>query len=258
VATSVSADRKRRSRTPALLFFLACFIGVIVWAPAAWLLPALPASIACVETAGSVWQGECRGLQRVDSFGSRAELGQLRWRISAWSLFTLSPSAELVWQLGDANARAEVKRALNTTWQVRDLRFASDYRSLGPLVDSDLRRLWRGMPSTEGVTLTIPLASGNTKEIQQLQGELRFFAFGKHVLAINPDGSGELRSDDGALRLSGPLEWQRDGRYRLKLKIRLGGTADAALRAALRSFGPVNPSGEYDLTIEGSIWTLLR
>jgi hypothetical protein len=114
------------------------------------------------------------------------------------------------------------------------------------------------MPSTEGVTLTIPLASGNTKEIQQLQGELRFFAFGKHVLAINPDGSGELRSDDGALRLSGPLEWQRDGRYRLKLKIRLGGTADAALRAALRSFGPVNPSGEYDLTIEGSIWTLLR
>jgi hypothetical protein len=30
------------------------------------------------------------------------------------------------------------------------------------------------------------------------------------------------------------------------------------LRTALTSFGAVNPRGEYDLTIEGSIWTLLR
>jgi hypothetical protein len=38
----------------------------------------------------------------------------------------------------------------------------------------------------------------------------------------------------------------------------LSGNADLGLRAALSSFGPVNSRGEYDLTIEGSIWTLLR
>lgn len=259
VATSVSADRKpRRSRAPTTLFILACFVGVIVWAPAAWLRPALPAQIVCTDTSGTVWRGECRRLLRVDSFGSQADLGQLRWQIAAWSLLTLSPTAALEWQLGGANARAEVRWAMNSTWQIRDLALAADYRSLGPLVDADLRRLWRGMPSTTGLSLTIPLVSGNAKEIQQLQGELRFSAFGEHVLAIHPDGSGALRSDDGALRLAGPLEWQRDGRYRLQLRIGLGGTADAALRAALRAFGPVNPRGEYDLTIEGSIWTLLR
>jgi hypothetical protein len=147
---------------------------------------------------------------------------------------------------------------MNSKWQIRDLYFASNYRSLSPLADPDRRRLWQGLPDTEGLSLTIPMASGDAKEIRDLQGELRFFAYGEHVLTIGPDGGGEVRSKDGALRLSGPLEWQRDGRYRLQLKIGLSGNTDADLRTALTSFGAVNPRGEYDLTIEGSIWTLLR
>lgn len=259
VAASASADRKpRRSRAPTTLFILACFVGVIVWAPAAWLTPALPAEFVCSDTAGTVWRGECRNLQRLDSFGSRSELGHLQWHISAWSLVALNPKIELMWQLGGANARAEIRWDMHSTWQIRDLHFSSNYRSLSPLADPDLRRLWQGMPDTEGLSLTIPMASIGTKEIQQLQGELRFFAYGDHRLRINPDGRGEIFSSDGALRLSGPLEWQRDGRYRLQLKIRFSSDADLGLRTALNSFGPVNARGEYDLTIEGSIWTLLR
>jgi len=259
VAASASADRRpRRSRAPTTFFILACFVGAIVWAPAAWLRPALPAEFICADTAGTVGRGECRNLQRLDSFGSRTELGHLQWHISAWSLFALSPKVELMWQFAGANARADVHWDMNSTWQVRDVYFTSNYQSLGPLADPDLRRLWQGLPTTEGLSLTIPLASGNAKEIEHLQGELRFFAYGNHVLRINPDGHGEILSSDGGLRLSGPLEWQRDGRYRLQLKIRLSGNADLGLRAALSSFGPVNSRGEYDLTIEGSIWTLLR
>lgn len=259
VAASASPDRRpRRSRAPVTLFILACFFGVIIWAPAAWLRPALPAEFACSDTAGTIWRGECRNLQRLNSFGSRSELGHLQWHISAWSLVALSPEVELLWQLGGANARAEVRWNMNSKWQIRDLYFASNYRSLSSLADPDLRRLWQGLPDTEGLSLTIPTASGDAKEIGDLQGELRFFAYGEHVLTIGRDGGGEVRSKNGALRLFGPLEWQRDGHYRLQLKIGLSGNTDADLRKALTSFGAVNPRGEYDLTIEGSIWTLLR
>ena len=105
---------------------------------------------------------------------------------------------------------------------------------------------------------SIPNASGSIQEIHDLQAELRFSAFGEHVLTVRPDGSGDIRSGAGALRLSGPLEWQRDGRYRMQLRVGIGSDTDLALRSALAALGPTNARGEYDLTIEGSIWTLLR
>lgn len=257
-SSQLPEHRSRRSLLAIGLFLLACLIGVIVWAPAAWLRPALPASLACTETAGTVWRGECRRLQRLDSFGSRAELGQLRWSLSPRSLLSLQPSIDLAWQLEEASARANIQWQPRATWQIRDLYFSSNYRSLSPLVDRDLRRLWQTIPSTESVALSIPNASGSIQEIHDLQAELRFSAFGEHVLTVRPDGSGDIRSGAGALRLSGPLEWQRDGRYRMQLRVGIGSDTDLALRAALAALGPTNARGEYDLTIEGSIWTLLR
>lgn len=212
----------------------------------------------CTDATGTIWNGECRQLLRVDSFGSRSELGDLRWHISVWSLLSLHPQADLLWQLGDARARATLQWSPKSNWQIRDLSLVSTYRSLNPLADPGLRRLWRDMPGTAGLSLELPVAFGNAQEIQQLQGVVRFFAYGEHVLTISADGRGALRSNEGALRLSGPLEWQRDGRYRLQIKASLSGDADPALREALRALGPVDPRGEYDLTIEGSIWTLLR
>lgn len=250
--------RSRRSLLAISLFLLACLIGVIVWAPAAWLRPALPASLACTETAGTVWRGECRRLQRLDSFGSRAELGHLRWDLAPRSLLSLQPSVDLAWQLDEASARATIRWQPRSAWQIRDLYFTSNYRSLSPLVDRDLRRLWQTIPSTEQVALAIPKASGTTQEIHELQAELRFSAFGAHVVTVRPDGSGDIRSSAGALRLSGPLEWRRDGRYRMQLKVGMGNDTDLPLRAALAALGPTNARGEFDLTIEGSIWTLLR
>ena len=251
-------SRSRRSLLAIGLFLLACFIGVIVWAPAAWLRPALPASLACAETAGTIWRGECRRLQRLDSFGSRTELGHLRWDLSPRSLLSLQPSVDVAWQLDEASARASIRWQPSSAWQIRDLYFTSNYRSLSPLVDRDLRRLWQTIPDTESVSLAITKASGTTQEIHDLQAELRFSAFGAHVLTVRPDGSGDIRSSAGALRLSGPLEWQGDWRYRMQLKVGIGDDTDLALRAALAALGPKNARGEYDLTIEGSIWTLLR
>ncbi|MEN9527854.1 MAG: Type secretion system protein [Pseudomonadota bacterium] len=250
--------RRRPWRAPVSLFVLACLAGLVAWAPAAWLQPVLPDELVCTELNGTVWRGECRDAQRVDSFGTRTELGRLRWQLSAGSLFRLALEAKLDWQLQNSIANAEVRRKLSGAWQVRDLRWESDYQSLSLLADRDLRRLWLLVPRSQGISLKIPLASGNAKEIEQLSAELRFSAFGEHALIVRPDGSGELRSSDGPLQLTGPLEWQRDGRYRLAVKIRVKPDADASLRNALASFGATNTQGDYDLTIDGSIWTLLR
>jgi len=173
-------------------------------------------------------------------------------------LLSLQPSVDVAWQLDGASARANIRWQPRSAWQIRDLYFTSNYRSLSPLVDRDLRRLWQTIPSTEQVALAISKASGTTQEIHELQAELRFSAFGAHVLTVRPDGSGDIQSSAGALRLSGPLEWQRDGRYRMQLKVGMGNDTDLPLRAALATLGPTNARGEFDLTIEGSIWTLLR
>ena len=242
---------------PASLFALACVLGVTLWAPAAWLRPFIPAELACGDLTGTVWQGECRAAERINSFGARSELGRLRWKLSTSALFRLTLEAELEWQLQNLSARTVLTRKLNGRWQLRNLQLTSDYQSLGLLVDRDLRRLWSLVPKSKAITLQIPLASGTPKEIEQLQADLQFSAFGEHALTIQPNGSGELRSMSGPLQLDGPIEWQRDGRYRLIAKIRLNSDADLGLRTALASFGATNAQGDYDLTIEGSIWSLL-
>ncbi|MGA0735036.1 MAG: type II secretion system protein N [Steroidobacteraceae bacterium] len=259
MAASLNADRRGHPwRVPISLFFIACLAGIIVWAPAAWLRPALPNALACPDLTGTVWQGECRNAVRIDSFGSRSTLGHFRWKLSASSLLQLAIDAEVEWQLENLTARAEFRQQSDGHWRVRDLELVSDYQTLSLLADRDLRRLWLLVPRSQGIRLQIPLAFGNPKEIAHLQGELHFSAFGDHTLIIRPDERGELGSRGGPLQLTGALDWQRDGRYRLALKIRLNPDADVTLRSALASFGAANAQGDYDLTLEGSIWSLLR
>jgi hypothetical protein len=63
---------------------LAVFLVVVVlYLPASWIASALPPQVRCNELGGSVWQGECLGLQY-----QGATLGDATWNLAPSSAFT--------------------------------------------------------------------------------------------------------------------------------------------------------------------------
>lgn len=248
-----------RLRTgPIVLFVTACLIGLGIWAPAAWLVAALPASISCSGVSGSVWHGRCTDLRWVNSLGVARQFGDITWQWRPSSLLRLAPEVRADWRMANARMTAALQWKPNQQWQIRNLRLDSDYRSLHSLVGRDLSVLWRGVALDKTVSIDIANARGRGKDIEHIEARLTFFAYGHHALLIQPSGRGLIQSDDGPLQLEGPLEWQPSGQFRLRLKVSLAPNVDDSLRQALTRLGPSNSTGQHDLTIEGSLWTLLQ
>ena len=110
-------------------------LGVTLWAPAAWLRPFIPAELACGDLTGTVWQGECRAAERINSFGARSELGRLRWKLSTSALFRLTLEADLL-QLSPAS-RAGGSRVdlLQQGYRPWSLLLRWDFRRPRPEID---------------------------------------------------------------------------------------------------------------------------
>ena len=75
---------KRRTLVLMCLAGLLVFLGVLVlYLPASWFSGVLPAQVKCAELGGSIWNGECLGLQVQ---GNR--LGDATWNLAPGKAFT--------------------------------------------------------------------------------------------------------------------------------------------------------------------------
>jgi len=256
----VAADLKPRKPLPIGpigLFVTACLIGVGTWAPAAWLVAVLPAPITCGDVSGTVWHGRCMHLRWVNSLGVARQLGDVTWQWRLSSLLKLAPEVRAEWSFANARLTTSLQWKPKQQWQIRNLKLDADYRSLQSLVDRDLSKLWRGVALDQTVSLDIAHARGHGQEIQHIEAALAFDAYGQHRLLIEPNGRGLIESDDGPLQFQGPLEWQPNGQFRLQLKVTPALNADESLRQELTKLGPATSTGQHDLTIEGSLWSLM-
>ena len=115
-----SSRRVESVKRPVVLMSLAgllVFLGVLVlYLPASWFSAVLPASVKCSELGGSIWNGECLGLELQ---GSR--LGDATWNFAAGKAFTGHARGDVAVRGPALNARADLDVGLNGGGELRDV-----------------------------------------------------------------------------------------------------------------------------------------
>ena len=108
---------KRRSLVLTTIAGLLVFLGVLVlYLPASWFASMLPAPLHCAELGGSLWQGECLGL---DFQG--AKLGDATWNLSPGRAFAGRLAGDVDVRGSALSARADLDLKLNGSGELRNV-----------------------------------------------------------------------------------------------------------------------------------------
>ena len=107
--------RKRGALILTIIAGLAVFLVVLVlYLPASWISSALPPGVHCNELGGSVWHGECLGLQY-----QGATLGDATWNLAPSRAFTGRLSGDVDVRGAAINARADLDTNFSGVGAVR-------------------------------------------------------------------------------------------------------------------------------------------
>lgn len=227
------------------------FLGVLVlYLPASWFASMLPPQVRCTELGGSVWNGECVGMQFQGT-----PLGDAAWNLSPLRALTGKLSGDVELRGTMLNARADVDVGFDGAGELRNVgaqlpmdpalipQFNRDYR--GRIV-ANLQRLTLGANGT-------PQSLQGTLELHDFR-QLRpqALALGSYQLVFDgtaqPTGAstGQLKDLGGPFALEGTLTFAPPNEYavsgfitgrsaeaeRIVREITLGAMPDASGRSA--------------------------
>jgi len=236
---------------------IAVFLVVLVlYLPASWLAPALPPQVRCNEIGGSVWHGECLGLQ-----WQGALLGDATWNLAPGRAFTGSLSGDLELRGTAVNLRTDLDTNFSGVGELRNL---SARLVLDPALLPQFPPDQRGTVTAQFVRLE--LAEGPTP--RALQGTIQLHDFrqvgaqplqlGSYQLtfegrAQTQDGLvGTLRDLGGPFAVNGTVTLTAPNAYLVQGYI-TGRTAVAERVVREITLGAMpDPSGRSTFTIEGS------
>jgi len=182
---------KRRPVVLTAIAGLLVFLGVLVlYLPASWFASMLPAPVRCAQLGGSLWQGECLGL---DFQG--AKLGDATWNLAPGAAFARRLSGDLDVRGGMLTARADLDVKLNGTGELRNVtaRFPLD-----PAFVAQFPRDQRGniVADLKRIVLT------DGPAVAQLQGTIELHEL--RQVGANPLALGSYRlTFDGATQSNG-------------------------------------------------------
>jgi hypothetical protein len=248
---------KRRTLVLMCLAGLLVFLGVLVlYLPASWISAALPPSVKCSELGGSIWNGECLGMEVQ---GNR--LGDATWNLASGKAFTGRVSGDVEVRGNALGARADLDLGLDGSGELRNVtaRFPLD-----PAFITKFPRDQRGTVVAD--FKRIVLATGPA--IGSLQGtlELRDFRqvganpleLGSYQLTFDgapaTDGNvvGQLRDLGGPFMVSGTVTLSEPSTYVVQGFI-TGRTAGAERLVREITLGaPPDASGRSEFSFEGS------
>lgn len=170
---------------------LLVFLGVLVlYLPASWFSSMLPATLRCTEMGGSLWQGECLGL---DFQG--AKLGDATWNLARGRAFAGRLTGDVDVRGTMLNARADLDLKLDGTGELHNVtaRFPLD-----PAFIAQFPRDQRGNIVAD--LKRVVLGDGPT--LAQLQGTIELHEF--RQVGRNPLTLGSYRlTFDGATQANG-------------------------------------------------------
>jgi hypothetical protein len=243
---------KRSTLVLTFIAGLAVFLVVLVlYLPASWFASALPAGMRCAELGGSVWHGECLGLEFQGN-----KLGDATWNLAAGSALTGRLAGDLDLRGAAISARAD----LDTDFAgVGELRNVSARLPLDPAILAQLPRDQRGIISVDlkrvvlGAGPAPHLAEGSIELRDLRQVGARPLELGSYLLVF--DGAaqtggvvlGKLRDIGGPFAVDATVSLTPPNAYlvqgyitgrgadaeRLVRDITLGAAPDASGRSAL-------------------------
>jgi hypothetical protein len=236
---------------------LLVFLGVLVfYLPASWFSGMLPPTVRCSELGGSLWNGECLGLEVQGS-----KFGDATWNMASGKAFTGRASGDVTLRGAALNARADLDIGLKGGGELRN---ASARFPLDPAFIKQFPRDQRGNIVAEFERVV--LADGPS--IQSLKGKLALRDFrqvGAHPLELGSyeltfDGTpasngsvvGQLRDTGGPFIVKGIVTLTAPTNYLVEGFI-TGRTADAERLVREITLGaPPDAGGRSAFSFEGS------
>jgi general secretion pathway protein N len=243
--------KRRTTLVLTIIAGLLVFLGVLVlYLPASWFASMLPPQMRCGELGGSIWQGECLGL---DFQGAR--LGDATWNFAPGGALAGRLRGDIDVRGDMANARADVDLKFNGSGELRNVtaRFPLD-----PAFVAQFPRTQRGTVVAD--LKQVVLADGpalaqlsGTIEVHELrQVGANPLALGSYRLTFDgaapTDGAttGQLRDLGGPFAIEGTVTLTPPNSYlvqgfitgrsadaeRLVREITLGASPDASGRSA--------------------------
>jgi hypothetical protein len=195
----VDTVKRRTTLVLTIIAGLLVFLGVLtLYLPASWFASMLPPGLRCAELGGSLWQGECLGL---DFQG--AKLGDATWNLSAGSALAGRLKGDLDVR-GDAlNARADLDVKFNGRGELRNV--AANF----PLDPAFVRQFPRDQRGSIVINLQRALLVDGPA-LSQLQGTIELHEL--RQVGANPLALGSYRlTFDGTTPANGtPLGQLRD------------------------------------------------
>jgi hypothetical protein len=247
---------KRARLALTILAGLAVFLAVLFfYLPASWFRSYLPAQVACRDIGGSVWGGECLGLEV-----QGAKLGDATWNLAATGALRGRLAGDVDVRGALAQARANVDVSFKGSGELRDVRaqfpldpafvpqFPADRRGQ---VAVDLRRA-----VVEGRSVRLLEGTIELRDFREITP--RLMEFGSYRATFDgrtqPDGSvlGTVNDLGGPFRIEGTLVLTPPDQYTFQGTI-TGRTAEAErlVREAIPYARP-DASGRTEISFEGT------
>lgn len=239
-----------------LLLGLGAFaLVLLVVLPARWVAPLLPVSVQCATWRGSVWSGQCEGLQ-VASGQQPARFDSLRWRLRPLSLLRLALAADVEFTAPAGTAQGRVERRLTGALALRDVTAQArvDRQLLGALPVG-----WHGQLHATGLAFVI---DGRT--LRELAGQVlladmvdsRNRPLGSYRLAFPAGGAapwnGTLQDTGGPFEVQARVVVQADRSWTLDGTVLPRGAGAAAFSRQLEVLGPMEAGGRHRLSLSGT------
>jgi hypothetical protein len=236
---------------------LLVFLGVLVlYLPASWFSGLLPPTVRCAELGGSVWNGECLGLEIQ---GSR--LGDATWNMAMGKAFTGRASGDVTLSGTALSARADVDVDFKGGGELRE---ATASFPLDPAFLAQLPKDQRGYIVAEFERVVF----SEGFSLQSLAGSIELQDFrqvGRHPLQLGSyqlifDGTpakdgilvGQLRDIGGPFMVAGTVTLTPPATYLVEGFI-TGRTAEAERLVREITLGaPPDASGRSAFSFEGS------
>lgn len=244
----------KRLRLP-LLGIGAFLLALLIVLPVRWVAPLLPPAVRCTAWQGSVWRGQCNGLE-VAATPQPVQLDELRWRLQPLALLRLSLAAQVQLSGSAGSAEGHVERRAGGALLLRDvaLRARVNRQLLGVLPAG-----WQGQLETSALALRL---DGNT--LHELAGAIvlrelvdgRGQQLGSYRLTF-PAGSaapwtGALQDDSGPFEVRARLVVQADRSWAMDGTVLPRDAAGRAFEPQLQLLGPRDASGRYRLSVSGN------
>jgi general secretion pathway protein N len=229
-------------------------LTVLLRAPASWLIGALPASMQCLQPAGSIWSGGC-GQLRV----AGAALSDVRWQLHPWAL--LGGHLELALQSADVRAPATGILALGWSahHSVRDLHadlpIDTGFLPLFPSGWSGRLQLVLARLEFKAGRLAAIHGTVTARSLAQIRPPMPFGSYELHFPdSARQDGaiSADLRDLGGPLAVTGTLVVRNGSEYVLSGSAAARADANAELAKAIEFLGPADAQGRRQYSLAGS------